>query len=223
MLKLFSNTEKISITSQLPLKRCSPNHLIVQFILFFPLALLHFIRTFPHVLHNRQWLSFSCFEPGRSSSVWDFELSVLLHKNIVVIIGLVQLCRVELPNFQLVKIHLLQHLPIHLFLVEIWTGGLWGGILLCYDFGVFLLVFGLLFNCVIFLLFFLEFFDHSDLALFFHESSLFGSFGLFDFFGFGDGLIFEFLFFLIEFCLEFLEAWVKEISTFLVLMGVGPV
>jgi hypothetical protein len=127
-----------------------------------------------------------------------------LHENVVIIIGLVQLRWVELPDFELVKIHLLQHLPVHLFLVEIWTGGLRGGILLCYDFGIILLVFGLLFNCIIFLLFFLEFFHHSDFALFFHESSLFGSFRLFDFFGFGDGLIFEFLFFLIEFCLEFL-------------------
>jgi hypothetical protein len=127
-----------------------------------------------------------------------------LHENVVIIVGMVQLCWVKLPDFQLVEIHLLQHLPVYLFLVEVWTGGLRGGVLLCYDFGVFLLVFGLLFDCVIFLLFFLEFFDHSDLALFFHESSLFGSFGLFDFFGFGDGLIFEFLFFLIELCLEFL-------------------
>ena len=186
MQTLFSNTGKISINSQLPLKRCSPNHLIVQFILFFPLALLHFIRTFPHVLHNRQWLSFSCFEPGRSSSVWDFELSVLLHKNIVVIIGLVQLCRVELPNFQLVEIHLLQHLPIYLFLVEIWTGRLRSRVLLC-GFGVFLLVLGLLLDSIIFLLFFLDFFYHSYLPLFFHKSSLFGSFGLLDFFRFGDG------------------------------------
>lgn len=72
--------------------------------------------------------------------------------------------------------------------------------------GVLFGIFCLLFEGVILLLFFFKFFHHSYLSLLLHESSLFGSFGLFLFLGFGDGLVFEFLLFLIEFFFDFLES-----------------
>ena len=150
------------ILSKFALKRLSPSHpyLSIEFILFLSLTFFNLIRPFSYIFNNRKWLSFPSLQ-SFSPLIWLFGIPILLHEDLIIIIGMIQFFWMEITKFQMIKIHLLEHLPVNLFLVKSWSWSQRSWVLLLLGFHrVIFGIFCFLLQSIIFLLFLLQFFYH---------------------------------------------------------------
>ncbi len=150
------------ILSKFPLKRLSPSHpyLSIQFILLLSLTFFHLICPFSYIFNDRKWLPFPSFQ-SFSPLIWLSCFPILLHEDLIIIIGMIQFFWVEITKFQMIKTHLLEHLPVDLFLVKSWSWSRRSWVLLLLGFHrVIFGIFCFLLQSIIFLLFFLQFFHH---------------------------------------------------------------